>query len=237
MCIHREENKTLPVKNDKIYSVDCLIVGDLMDIESIARRIENDEAIIGEDTAKKSAVFLPLIYKENTWSILLEVRAAHLRRQPGDICFPGGRSEKIDGSLRETAIRETCEELGVAKENINVIGRMGTCISTSDLFIYPFVGVIEHPETIRPNPGEVQETFAVPLPWLMKQIPEKHTLTFSVDRQADFPFERIVSGKDYAFRALQITEPFYDYQGKTIWGLTARILEHFVFLMNHRMFD
>ncbi|SFG13747.1 NUDIX hydrolase [Sporolactobacillus nakayamae] len=208
-----------------------------MDIKSIMRRIENDGSIIGEDTAKKSAVFLPLILKDNTWSILLEVRAAHLKRQPGDSCFPGGRSEKIDGSMRETAVRETCEELGIRKEAINVIGQMGTCIATSDLFIYPFVGVVDASEPLNPNSEEVQETFTIPLPWLMKQIPEKHALTFSVDRNADFPFERIVSGKNYAFRNLQITEPFYEYKGKTIWGLTARILEHFVFLMNHRMFD
>ncbi|MCQ2010831.1 MAG: CoA pyrophosphatase [Sporolactobacillus sp.] len=208
-----------------------------MDIRSITRRIENDGSIIGEDTAKKSAVILPLIHKDNTWHILLEIRAAQLKRQPGDICFPGGRSEKIDGSMHATAIRETCEELGIQKESINVIGQMGTCIATSELFIYPFVGVIDSSETLNPNPGEVQELFTIPLPWLMKQIPEKHSLIFSVDKNAEFPFERIVSGKNYAFRNMQITEPFYDYQGKTIWGLTARILEHFVFLMNHRMFD
>ncbi|MCO7128282.1 CoA pyrophosphatase [Sporolactobacillus shoreicorticis] len=208
-----------------------------MDIRSITRRIENDGSIIGEDTAKKSAVILPLIHRDNTWSILLEVRSTQLKRQPGDICFPGGRSEKIDGSMRATAIRETCEELGIKKESIDVIGQMGTCIATSDLFIYPFVGVIDSSEPLKPNSGEVQELFTIPLPWLMKQIPEKHSLIFAVDKHAEFPFERIVSGKNYAFRNMQITEPFYDYQGKTIWGLTARILEHFVFLMNHRMFD
>ncbi|MCO7175291.1 NUDIX hydrolase [Sporolactobacillus kofuensis] len=217
--------------------METVSVGDFMDIKSIARRIENDEAIIGEETAKKSAVFIPLILQEDTWSILLEVRAAQLKRQPGDICFPGGRSEKRDGSVRETAIRETCEELGITKEHITMIGQMGTCITTSELFIYPFVGVLDQPELIRPNPDEVQEIFTIPLPWLMKQIPEKHMLTFSVNESDDFPYDRIVSGKNYAFRDLQITEPFYDYEGRTIWGLTARVLEHFVFLMNHRMFD
>ncbi|BBN99629.1 NUDIX hydrolase [Sporolactobacillus terrae] len=214
-----------------------MITGDLMDIKSITRRIENDGSIIGEDTAKKSALFLPLIYKNNTWSLLLEIRAAELKRQPGDICFPGGRSEKIDGSMRETAVRETIEELGIRKEAIQVIGQMGTCIATSELFLYPFVGVIESDEPLKPNPDEVQEVFTIPLPWLMKQIPEKHSLNFTVDKHSEFPFERIVSGKNYPFRNLQISEPFYEYKGKTIWGLTARILEHFVFLMNHRMFD
>ncbi|WP_239984909.1 NUDIX hydrolase [Sporolactobacillus pectinivorans] len=212
-------------------------MGDTMDLTSIQRRIENDGAIIGEDMAKKSSVFIPLIPDHDTWTILLEVRSAQLKRQPGDVCFPGGRSEKIDASLRETAVRETCEELGVPREAITVIGRMGTCIATSDLFIYPFVGVLDPDVPLRPNPSEVAETFTVPLPWLMKQMPEKYTLNFLADKNQDFPFERIVSGRSYPFRAQKVIEPFFDYQGRTVWGLTARILEHFVSLMNHRMFE
>lgn len=208
-----------------------------MDLTSIQRRIENDGAIIGEDVAKKSSVFIPLIPDQDTWDILLEVRSAKLKRQPGDVCFPGGRSEEIDNSLKETAVRETCEELGVAKESINVIGRMGTCIAAPDLFIYPFVGVINSDVPLHPNPDEVAETFTIPLPWLMKQLPEKYTLALSADPDQDFPFDRIVSGRDYPFRARKVIEPFYHYQGRTIWGLTARILEHFVSLMNHRMFE
>jgi 8-oxo-dGTP pyrophosphatase MutT (NUDIX family) len=208
-----------------------------MDIKSIQRRIENDGAIIGEDVAKKSSVVIPLISNQDTWSILLEVRSKQLKRQPGDICFPGGRSEKIDASLRETAIRETCEELGVTKESITIIGRMATCIASSDLFIYPFVGVLDPAAKIRPNAGEVAETFTIPLPWLMKQMPERFTLNFSPDKDQSFPFDRIHSGRNYPFRAQSVVEPFFDYKGRTIWGLTARILEHFVSLMNHRMFE
>ncbi|MCI1858441.1 MAG: CoA pyrophosphatase [Sporolactobacillus sp.] len=208
-----------------------------MELRSIQRRIENDGTIIGEDEAKKSSVFIPLIQDSDTWSILLEVRSKQLKRQPGDICLPGGRSEKIDASLRETAIRETCEELGVPRKAITVIGRMGTCIASSDLFIYPFVGVLDPKFPFHPSPGEVQETFTVPLPWLMKQPPEKFTLQLSVDPNQDFPFERIAAGREYPFRERKVIEPFYDYHGRTIWGLTARILEHFVSLVNHRMFE
>jgi NTP pyrophosphohydrolases including oxidative damage repair enzymes len=208
-----------------------------MDIRSIQRRIENDGAIIGEDMAKKSSVVIPLISEQDTWSILLEVRSSQLKRQPGDVCFPGGRSEKIDATLRETAIRETCEELGVAKESIQIIGRMATCIASSDLFIYPFVGVLDPDAGIKPNASEVAETFTIPLPWLMKQMPERYTLSFSADKNQDFPFDRIISGRNYPFRAQTVVEPFFEYKERTVWGLTARILEHFVSLMNHRMFE
>ncbi len=208
-----------------------------MDLNSIQRRIENDGTIMGEDMAMKSSVLIPLIPKDDTWDILLEVRSKRLSRQPGDVCFPGGRSEKRDATLRETAIRETCEELGVPRESIKIIGRMGTCIATSELFIYPFVGVIESGTVPVPNPEEVEKIFTIPLPWLMKQMPEKYTLSLSADIDQDFPFERIVAGHHYSFRGRKMLETFYDYKGRTIWGLTARILEHFVSLMNHRMFE
>ncbi|RYM00005.1 CoA pyrophosphatase [Sporolactobacillus sp. THM7-7] len=208
-----------------------------MDLRSIQKRIENDGIIMGEDTAAKSSVLIPLIPKEDTWDILLEVRARKLKSQPGDVCFPGGRREKSDATLRETAIRETCEELGISEETIRIIGRLGTCIAPSGLFIYPFVGVLKENTPLHPHPNEVDEIFTVPLPWLMKQIPEKHTLTLTTDPVQDFPFDRIVSGKNYPFRGRKIIETFYDYNGRTIWGLTAYILEHFVSLMNHRMFE
>ncbi|RYL88930.1 CoA pyrophosphatase [Sporolactobacillus sp. THM7-4] len=208
-----------------------------MDVNSIQRRIENDGSIMGEDTARKSAVLIPLIQSADTWAILFEVRSPQLSRQPGDICFPGGRSEKTDSSLRDTAIRETCEELGIPAETVSVIGRLGTCVATPDLFIYPFAGVIDADTKLCPNPEEVSELFTVPLPWLMKQSPEKFTLRLSADADQDFPFERIVSGKNYPFRNREVIEPFYDYRGRTIWGLTARILEHFVSLMNHRIYE
>ncbi|MFX3619289.1 MAG: CoA pyrophosphatase [Sporolactobacillus sp.] len=208
-----------------------------MDLNSIKRRIENDEMIIGEQLARKSSVLVPLISEKDTWAVLLEVRAATLRRQPSDICFPGGRSEKIDATLEETAVRETCEELGVPKEAIQVIGQMGTCISDHDHYIYPFVGVMDPSFPYRINSAEVAETFTIPVPWLMKQIPEKRTLSFSVTADQDFPFNRIAAGINYPFHNLTTTEVFYNYKGRTIWGLTARILEHFEFLMNHRMFE
>ncbi|MFT8364116.1 MAG: CoA pyrophosphatase [Sporolactobacillus sp.] len=207
-----------------------------MDIKSIQRRIENDETIIGEELAKKSAVLLPLIKEGESWSLLLEVRAASLARQPGDVCFPGGRSEEVDATLEETAVRETCEELGVAKEAITVIGRMGTCIADREHFIYPFIGVLNQETSLALNSDEVAECFTIPVPWLLKQVPERRTLRFSVAQKQDFPFERIQSGSSYPFRNLTTTELFYTYHGHTIWGLTARMLEHFSFLMNHRMF-
>jgi len=208
-----------------------------VDIESIRRRIENDGNIMGQDKARKAAVLIPLVAKADTWDILFEVRSKQLNRQPGDICFPGGRLERSDVSLQNTAVRETHEELGIDERAIEVIGKLGICIPTPELFIYPYVGVIDEKTSFSPNSDEVEEIFTVPLQWLMKQLPEKHAMELNVDTEQDFPFERIAFGKNYPFRQKKVFETFYEYNGKTIWGLTARILEHFISLMNHRMFD
>lgn len=208
-----------------------------VDIQNIKKRIEKDGKIMGQDKARKAAVLIPLIKTGDKWDILFEVRSKRLKKQPGDICFPGGRLEKNDVSLQNTAVRETYEELGIDKSAIEVIGKLGTCIPTPELFIYPYVGVVDGKSGFSPNPDEVEEIFTVPLSWLMKQRPEKHSMKLNVDTGQDFPFERIAFGKNYPFRQKKVIETFYEYNGKTIWGLTARILEHFITLMNCRAND
>ena len=65
---------------------------------------------------------LPLIEINNETHVLFEVRSLNLRRQPGEICFPGGKIEQDDVDQRQCAIRETSEELGIHESDIeNVI--------------------------------------------------------------------------------------------------------------------
>ena len=64
----------------------------------------------------ESAVLLPLRWTRHGWEILFEVRAATMKWQPGDICFPGGHREETDASFCATALRETREELGIPED-------------------------------------------------------------------------------------------------------------------------
>ena len=79
-------------------------------IEKLAGR---QPEILGHEKLPKYAVLLPLIEVENETHILFEVRSLSLRRQPGEICFPGGKIDPEDSDQRKCAIRETTEELGI----------------------------------------------------------------------------------------------------------------------------
>ena len=72
--------------------------------------------IIGAEKGEY-AVLIPLMEKEDGFHVLLEKRGA-LVPQPGEISFPGGRMEEFDQGAAETAVRETCEELGVEQKAI-----------------------------------------------------------------------------------------------------------------------
>ena len=74
---------------------------------------EDRPLFIGEATAFRSAVLIPLIQVDGEWHILFEVRSLTMRKQPGDISFPGGRIDKTDPTPLAAALRETYEELGI----------------------------------------------------------------------------------------------------------------------------
>ncbi|MFC4619262.1 NUDIX hydrolase [Camelliibacillus cellulosilyticus] len=193
----------------------------------------NASSLIGEKDAVKAAVLIPLIEGHDGVEILFEVRSHQLKRQPGDICFPGGKLEIQDPSLCETAIRETSEELGLNKNSIKIVGPLGIYAASSQLVVYPFVGRLTH-TTFQLNADEVDHVFTIPLDWLLQTEPEKHLVTLKPLLPIDFPFEKIARGKKYQWRERQHVEYFYNYGQKSVWGMTARILKYFLELLKQQ---
>ncbi len=177
---------------------------------------------------RKSAVLIPLIEVEGETHILFEVRSMALRSQPGDICFPGGRIDKEDESPRDCAIRETSEELGILKTGIQDVTPLDYVVSDFGRIIYPYIGTITKEHDITPNPSEVAQVFTVPLAYFLHTSPEIYKVKLNVVPEADFPFDSIVGGENYNWQLRHIDEFFYRYEDKVIWGLTAKILHHFI---------
>ena len=203
--------------------------GEIMELESIVSILQtHTPKILGSEKFSKYAVMVPLIKKEDGIHVLLEVRSLELRRQPGEICFPGGRIDAQDIDEKDAAIRETVEELGINKEQILNIHPLDYMISPFGMIIYPFVGYIINPNRIVPNPSEVGEIFTVPLSFFIHNEPEIYNIEFRAEPEVNFPFDLIVGGENYNWRTRGIEEYFYRYQGKVIWGLTAKILSHFI---------
>lgn len=186
--------------------------------------------VMGHQTLFQSAVLLPLIEQDGELYVLFEKRALHLRRQPGEIGFPGGRIDPQDHDPQAAAVRETCEELGIEADQIEVIGPLDYVVTAFQI-VFPFVGRIKQPELIRPNPDEVADVFKVPLKHLQTTRPELYLVDLHMEPPDHFPFDLIPDGRQYKWRGGQIPEYFYEYEGRVIWGLTARILHHFLKLI------
>ncbi|VBB08844.1 Hypothetical protein LUCI_4125 [Lucifera butyrica] len=178
-----------------------------------------------------SAVLLPLVIQGEEPAVLFEIRSEKLHRQPGEICFPGGRIEKTDARPVAAALRETCEELGVCRQQIAVLGPLDYVVSPIGVLLYPFVGYIDNVQTIRPNQDEVGAVFTVPLHWLVAAEPLVAHMQMATKPQDDFPFDLLPDDypKDWKIRT---TYPllFYQYGKYTIWGLTAKVLHNFLSL-------
>lgn len=200
-----------------------------MDSNTIYTKIKKHAtSILGNENLSKYAVLLPLIEKDNEMHIIFEVRSKKLRRQPGEICFPGGRMDKQDKTDQITAIRETEEELGIGQEQITDVFPLDYLVSPFDMIVYPHAGFINGYESIIPNPAEVEEVFTVPLSFFLHTPPKIHYVNVKMEPEENFPFDLIVGGQDYKWRSGKMDEYFYIYEDKVIWGLTAKILAHFV---------
>jgi coenzyme A diphosphatase NUDT7 len=175
------------------------------------------------------AVLLPLIQKQDQLYILFEVRAGNLRRQPGEICFPGGRVELWEMARPHTAaVRETVEELGIRQEQVVLIGPLDYLVNPHGTLIYPYLGVIEDYQDVTPNPAEVEEIFLAPLEYFMLNPPSKSSLEVVTRYAPDFPFHKVPeSYQKEGARQGSFTVYFYEY-GRFIWGMTARILYNLV---------
>lgn len=184
--------------------------------------------ILDDHKSVKSAVMIPLMEREGKINILFEVRSHKLKGQPGEICFPGGHSEKGDHSPEATALRETAEELGLRPDNITILGGLDILITPFHVQLYPYVGVIEKGSIIKPQQDEVEEIFFVPLDYLLQAKPTVSYTKVEMYPVPDFPTHLLPNGKDYNWRKSDYPVYFYPYQNYIIWGMTARILHHFL---------
>ncbi|MDR3271335.1 MAG: CoA pyrophosphatase [Peptococcaceae bacterium] len=187
--------------------------------------------ILGNDEYHISAVLIPLVMRQNELHILFEVRARTLRGQPGEICFPGGRIDSQDTSPAAAAVRETVEELGIAKEQIEILGPLDVLVTPHQRIMHPFAGWLKEDALLQPAPEEVAEVFYVPFSFLLNAQPLLSWDRVELKPEKDFHFELIPGGESYSFRQGHYPVYFYLYGQYTIWGLTARILRHLLDLI------
>ncbi|MGF1629924.1 MAG: CoA pyrophosphatase [Kiloniellaceae bacterium] len=155
---------------------------------------------------RDAAVLVPIIERPQELTVLLTRRSPHLPDHAGQISFPGGCIDPGDVDAEAAALRETEEEVGLARHHVTVIGRLDTYLVRTGFSVVPVVGLLRPPFVLRAEAGEVDEIFEVPLAFFLD--PANRALHSRTFRGAERFF--------YAY-------PFGDYY---IWGATAGILSN-----------
>ena len=184
------------------------------------------------DARRSYAVLVPLVEREGELCLLYEVRASTLRRQPGEVCFPGGLMEP--GETPEAcALRETWEELAIPPERVRLLGRLDFIAHRASFLMQPVLGVVEEKalEGMVPSPAEVESVFLVPLSHLLRTPPIEYTYDLLPTPAENFPYELIGIPKDYQWQKGRENVPVYPWQGRAIWGLTGRITRNLISLL------
>lgn len=145
-----------------------------------------------------AAVLVPLVPRKSGLSVLLTHRADHLRGHPAQVSFPGGRTEPNDDDAIATALRETEEEIGIARSHIDILGRLPDYETPSSFRISSVVGWLEPPFDIKPNPFEVAEAFELPLSFILDRTNY---------RRRSYTYD----GRNRNYLAIP-------YEGRYIWG-------------------
>jgi 8-oxo-dGTP pyrophosphatase MutT (NUDIX family) len=113
-----------------------------------------------------AAVLVPLVERDEL-TVLLTQRTDHLTDHPGQISFPGGRTEPEDPDATATALREAREEIGLAESHVDVLGAMPTYTTGTGFIVTPVVALVRPGFDVQADPFEVAEVFEVPLAFLM----------------------------------------------------------------------
>jgi len=113
---------------------------------------------------------LPIVAREHGPTLLLTQRALRLTDHGGQISFPGGRREAADVSMVETALRETEEEVGLARRHVEVLGLLPDYLTVTGYQVTPVVSIVQPPFDLCADPFEVAEIFEVPLVFLMNGV-------------------------------------------------------------------
>lgn len=181
------------------------------------------------DSNRSYAVLVPLVEREGELCLLYEVRAKTLRRQPGEVCFPGGRMEPGE-TPEECALRETWEELDIPPERVKLLGRLDFIAHRANFLMQPVLGMVDSGalEAMRSSPAEVDEVFFVPVSHLLENPPMEYTYELIPTPAENFPYEVIGIPRDYKWQNGHENVPVYPWQGRAIWGLTGRITRNLV---------
>ena len=206
-------------------------------LKKLVSNLPKHPNVLGRNRFFNSAVLIPIIKINGEYHLLFQKRAATIR-QGGDICFPGGGFEVgVDKSFKDTALRETFEELGIAKKDIKILGQLDTYMAPIGAVIESFVARVKKKayKNMKIDFSEVEKTLLIPISFFKENEPQEYTLAHEIhpykihengEKEIYFPVEELGLPDTYK-------QPWgnkrhkiwvYKYEGEVIWGITSVII-------------
>ncbi len=167
----------------------------------------------------EAAVLIPIFFKNGEAHILFTKRTEALKHHKGQISFPGGKADDDDENLERTAIRETCEEIGLRNDDIALLGKTDIFLTNTHFLVQPYVGFFTYPYAFNVNAGEIDRLIEVPLLHLIDET------NFKI---------KFIDFKDQLWPV-----HYYYYNEDIIWGVTGFLLSNFlniVFDLNKKLY-
>ena len=170
-------------------------------------RINELRARVKKENAKQAGV-MALFYpqEDDRTHLLLIQRNRYPGVHSGQIGFPGGQREPGDSDLLDTALRESCEEVGAVRDHIDVVKSLSELyIPPSNFEVFPFIGLYKKEQPFIRQASEVEALLEVPLTDLLD---DSNLTTQSLSTSY----------------ASNIEVPAFLFQGHIVWGATAMML-------------
>ncbi|MBI5564229.1 MAG: CoA pyrophosphatase [Chloroflexi bacterium] len=161
--------------------------------------------------ARPAGVLILLYAHAGEWHFPLMKRVEDGLTHSGQISLPGG-SQEAGESIRETALREACEEIGAGCTEVEVLGQLTTIyIQPSNFLVTPTVGQVDHRPDFKCDLREVAELIEVPMSTLFDP--------------------NVVKREPWTLRGTQVEVPFFQIGSHKVWGATAMILSEFKMIL------
>lgn len=157
-----------------------------------------------------AAVLIPLFKENGEYKVLFTKRTSIVEHHKGQISFPGGVVDNVDDTYLDTALREAFEEIGLLREDVEVLGQIDDRLtSVTNFLIHPYVGAIPYPYRFQLNSSEVERLVKIPL----------RIFISNKDKGETKPALPGIDNYDGVI---------YSYKEDIIWGATAGIMENLI---------
>jgi len=178
--------------------------------QKLKQALSQRQKVVNRDASlKPSAVLVPLFVKDGEYHLAFTRRTHRVRVHKGEISFPGGAREKGDKTLLDTALRECSEEIGLAADDVEILGELDDCPTIhSDYIISPFVGYVPQKYPFKLDQWEVAELITLPVSTLMDND--------------------VASAEPVTIQGRTVNTYAYRFGSDLIWGASARILHQFL---------